>query len=168
MLKIRLQRVGRKHDPSFRLIAVNSRNSAQGSYLEMLGSYDPRKNGKEIAALKEERIKHWLSVGAQVSDTAHNLLISQNIIDGKKRDVSSKKNVGKKEAERIAKEKENKEAENKNKNDTETKVNEEIKISEDSLGMNGVSEETLPKTNEDKSSETSRDNQTEVPTEKKE
>lgn len=96
MLKIRLQRVGRKHDPSFRLIVTDSRKAPQGAYLEMLGSYDPRIDKK---TLNSERISYWVSQGAQVSNTAHNLLISEKIIEGKKRDVASKKNVGKKEAE---------------------------------------------------------------------
>jgi len=66
----------------------------------MLGSYNPRTDNK---TLNNERISYWLSNGAQASDTAYNLLISEKLIEGKKRDVSSKKNVGKKEAEAEAK-----------------------------------------------------------------
>lgn len=47
----------------------------------MVGSYNPKMNRVELNA---ERIKHWMSQGATVSDTVHNLLVSQKIIDAKK------------------------------------------------------------------------------------
>jgi small subunit ribosomal protein S16 len=53
----------------------------KGKYLEFLGSYDPHKN--EISA-KADRIKYWLSAGAQPSETANNLLIGKGIIEGTK------------------------------------------------------------------------------------
>lgn len=82
MLIIRLTRVGKKKDASFRVIVIDSKRKVQaGNYLEMLGSYDPRVDKVELNA---ERIKHWLSMGAKVSDTVHNLLVSQKIIDAKK------------------------------------------------------------------------------------
>ena len=82
MLTIRLSRVGRKNDPSFRVIVVESKRKPQpGKYTEMVGSYNPKMNRVELNA---ERIKHWISNGATVSDTVHNLLVSQKIIDAKK------------------------------------------------------------------------------------
>ena len=82
MLTIRLTRVGKKKDGSFRVVVVESKRKIQaGNYLEMVGSYDPRSNRVE---LKADRIKHYLSNGATVSDTVHNLLVSQKIIDAKK------------------------------------------------------------------------------------
>jgi len=82
MLTIRLSRVGRKNDPSFRVIVVESKRKPQpGKYTEMVGSYNPKMNRVELNA---ERIKHWMSQGATVSDTVHNLLVSQKIIDAKK------------------------------------------------------------------------------------
>jgi small subunit ribosomal protein S16 len=82
MLTIRLSRVGRKNDPSFRVIVVESKRKPQpGNYLENVGSYDPRVDRVE---LKADRIKHWIKMGATVSDTVHNLLVSQKVIDGKK------------------------------------------------------------------------------------
>ncbi len=84
MLKIRLQRVGRKHDPSFRVVLTDSRKAASKGEKEVLGTYDPRRNS---SSLKADRIKEWMSKGAQTSDTVHNLLISLKIIEGKKRDV---------------------------------------------------------------------------------
>ncbi len=90
MLKIRLQRVGRKHEPSFRLVLTDSKNSTKsGKYLEILGNYDARRGEK--SEFKAERISHWMSKGAKASDTVHNLLISKKIIEGKKINALPKK-----------------------------------------------------------------------------
>lgn len=95
MLTIRLTRVGKKKDGSFRVIVVDSKRKVQaGNYLEMVGSYDPRVN---TVSLKSDRIKHWMSMGATVSDTVHNLLVSQKIINAKKINVLPKKTVAKAE-----------------------------------------------------------------------
>ncbi len=83
MLKIRLQRVGRKHIPVFRVVLTDSKNSAKsGKFLEVLGSHDPRIETGTV--IKADRVKHWMSHGAQVSDTMHNLLVTHKIIEGKK------------------------------------------------------------------------------------
>src|SRR3990167_7066524 len=88
MLKIRLQRIGRVHEPSFRLVLTDSKNSTKsGRFKEVLGSYDPRKSTDSIDA---ERIKHWLSTGANPTDTVHNLLVKHRIINAKKINVSAK------------------------------------------------------------------------------
>lgn len=89
MLKIRLKRVGRKHDPSFRLVVLEStRGPKSGDYIENLGSYNARTDEKNINA---ERVAHWMSVGAKPSDTAHNLLVELGVITGKKVNVLPKK-----------------------------------------------------------------------------
>lgn len=94
-LVIRLTRVGKKKDASFRVVVIDSKRKVQaGNYLEMVGSYDPRSNTSD---LKSERIKHWISMGAKPSDTLHNLLISKNIIEGKKINVLPKKVLAKPE-----------------------------------------------------------------------
>ncbi|HVY72469.1 MAG TPA: 30S ribosomal protein S16 [Candidatus Paceibacterota bacterium] len=95
MLTIRLSRVGRKNDPSFRVIVVESKRKPQpGNYLEMVGSYNPKTSHVD---LKADRIKHWMQNGATVSETVHNLLVSNKIIDAKKINVLPKKTVEKKE-----------------------------------------------------------------------
>lgn len=82
MLIIRLQRVGRKNVPNFRVVLTESKNSTKsGKFLEILGSFDMVNDKKTIDA---ERIKHWLKEGVQVSDTMHNFLVDQKIISGKK------------------------------------------------------------------------------------
>jgi len=89
MLKIRLQRVGRKHEPTFRVVLTDSKNSTKsGRYLEVLGSFDPRKTTE---VFKGERIKELMGKGAQLSDTLRNLLITHKILSGKKVNVLPKK-----------------------------------------------------------------------------
>ncbi len=89
MLKVRLQRVGRKNDPSFRVVVTDSRRGPKsGNYIENLGSYNPRAKSLN---LNGERIKHWIANGAQVSDTVHNLLVKEKVIEGKKINVLPKK-----------------------------------------------------------------------------
>ena len=81
MLMIRLQRVGRKNDPSFRIVITDSKNGPKaGKFLEIVGAYDARKGKPQFDA---DRIKYWMSVGAQTSDTVHNLLVKNKIIEGK-------------------------------------------------------------------------------------
>lgn len=81
---IRLQRVGRKNDPSFRAVVTDSKNSTKsGKFLEVVGAYDPRKQSGKIQ-LNADRIKYWLSVGAKATDTVHNLLIAKKVITGTK------------------------------------------------------------------------------------
>ena len=92
---IRLQRVGRKNDPSFRIVVTDSKNGPKaGKFIEIVGAHDARKGNPRIDA---DRVKYWMSVGAQVSDTAHNLLLSNKVITGKKKNVLPKKTVPKKE-----------------------------------------------------------------------
>lgn len=88
---IRLQRVGRKHEPVFRLVLTDSKNGPKsGKYLEVLGSYDPRRENK-IEQFKVEEIKHWISKGAKLSDTVHNFLLTKKVIAGKKINALPKK-----------------------------------------------------------------------------
>jgi small subunit ribosomal protein S16 len=95
MLIIRLQRVGRKNDPSFRVLVTESANSSKsGKFLEILGSYNPRKTAAKTI-LNAERIQYWIANGAKPSDTVNNLLVSKKIIESDKVNVASKK-LGKK------------------------------------------------------------------------
>lgn len=95
MLKIRLQRVGRKHEPVFRVVVTDSHSGPKaGKSVEILGLYDPRFNKSEI---KGERVKYWMDNGAQVSPTVHNLLVGSKVIEGKKVNVLPKKSAPVKE-----------------------------------------------------------------------
>ncbi len=89
MLKIRLQRIGRKNDPSFRAVLTDSKNSTKsGRFLEIVGTYNPKAG---VAEFKSDRIKHWIQNGAQLSPTMHNFLVHQKVIEGKKKNVLPKK-----------------------------------------------------------------------------
>lgn len=89
MLKIRLQRIGRKNDPSFRVVLTDSKNSTKsGRFLEILGTYNPKAG---VKVLEAEKIKYWMSKGAKCSDTMHNFLVHDKIIEGKKVNVLPKK-----------------------------------------------------------------------------
>ena len=86
MLTIRLTRKGKKNQPFFRVVLIDKRRSAKGGRaVEALGNVDPLTKRKN---LKKDRILYWISKGAQTSDTVHNLLISEKIIEGKKIHVS--------------------------------------------------------------------------------
>jgi small subunit ribosomal protein S16 len=97
MLKIRMQRTGRINQPSYRIIVTEHARAAKtGSFLEELGTYDPATKAR---TLKDERVKYWISVGAQPSPTMHNMLVSAGVIKAKKVNVLPKKTVPKKEGE---------------------------------------------------------------------
>ena len=89
MLMMRLQRVGRKNDPSYRILVVDKRTGPKSNkHVDHLGSYNP-KLGQVI--INKEKAKEWLSKGVQASDTIHNILVSQKIIDAKNKNVLPKK-----------------------------------------------------------------------------
>ena len=89
MLKIRLQRVGRKNDPSFRIVVMqHQKDSQSGKFIEILGDYNARAGKPQV---KADRIKHWLAMGAQASGTVHNILVKQKVIAGKKINVMPKR-----------------------------------------------------------------------------
>jgi small subunit ribosomal protein S16 len=95
MLTIRLQRVGRKNDPSFRVILVEKKRAAKtGNVDEVLGNYNARTGAIK---LEGERIKGLIKNGVTVSDNVHNLLINNKVIEGKKKNVNPKKTVEKAE-----------------------------------------------------------------------
>ena len=67
MLKIRLMRIGGRQRPFYRVVAVDERAKRTGGYIELLGTYNPLTEPKEIK-LKQDRIDHWVKQGAQMSD----------------------------------------------------------------------------------------------------
>lgn len=81
MLKIRLQRIGKRNAPSYRVVLVEHTTKPQGNYIELLGFYNPKSKQKTF---KKERIDYWIAKGAQASPTVHNLLVDEKIVKGKK------------------------------------------------------------------------------------
>lgn len=89
MLMMRLQRVGRKNDPSFRIVVTDKRTGVKSDkHVDRLGSYNPKMNHVQIDA---DKARDWISKGVQPSDTMHNILVSEKVIEGKKRNVLPKK-----------------------------------------------------------------------------
>jgi small subunit ribosomal protein S16 len=85
MLKIRLQRVGRKNDPSFRVVVLESTEGPKsGNHVDEIGFYNAVTKQK---SMDTEKARLWLSKGAQPSDTVYNMLVTEGVIDGKKRNV---------------------------------------------------------------------------------
>ncbi len=79
---IRFQRIGRTNDPAFRIVVLEKERAAKaGNIVELLGTYNPR---SKALTLNEERVKHWISMGAQPTGSIHNLLINKGVIQGKK------------------------------------------------------------------------------------
>jgi small subunit ribosomal protein S16 len=72
--------MGAKKRPSYRIIATESRSPRDGRFIEAIGFYDPLTNPATIT-LKDDRCKHWLSVGAQPSDTVRKLFVRQGLIE---------------------------------------------------------------------------------------
>jgi len=98
MLMIRLQRTGRKHEPTFRVVLTDSKNGPKsGKYLKNLGWYDTRLKNDAKKQIDTEAVKHWISKGAQLSLTLHNFFINQKVITGTKLNALPKRTVQKKE-----------------------------------------------------------------------
>ncbi len=76
MLAIRLARTGKKKHPSYRVVVIDKRRPRGGRFVEVVGTYDPLKKPAAIK-LNAERIRYWLGVGAQPSDTVRSFLRKQ-------------------------------------------------------------------------------------------
>jgi small subunit ribosomal protein S16 len=70
---LRFTRRGLKKRPFYRLVAADHENPRDGKFIELLGTYDPKPN-PPVIALKEERVKYWLTVGAAYSDLARSVI----------------------------------------------------------------------------------------------
>jgi small subunit ribosomal protein S16 len=80
MLRIRLRRTGARKHPSYRVVVADSRLARDGAFVEIIGNYDPMTNPETIL-IKEERALHWLSKGAQPSETTARLLGKAGILE---------------------------------------------------------------------------------------
>lgn len=87
MLAIKLQRIGKKRQSSFRIVVAERRSKLKSTSCEDLGWWNPHTDTTE---LKRERVSYWLKVGAKPTDSIHNILIRAGIIKGKKISVHSK------------------------------------------------------------------------------
>lgn len=80
MVRIRLRRIGLKHQPSYRVVVADKEAPRDGSFLEILGVYNPRTEPFTLE-VKEDRVYHWMSVGAQPSESVVKLFKSTGIMD---------------------------------------------------------------------------------------
>jgi small subunit ribosomal protein S16 len=77
-VKLRLTRVGSKKNPIYRVVAADSRSPRDGRFIEIVGRYNPQTDPSTID-LDEDKIRDWLSKGAQPSETVKRLLKAKNI-----------------------------------------------------------------------------------------
>ncbi len=78
MLKIRLQRIGKKKQAHYKIVVLEHTKKPQGKYLEQLGTYDPR--AKELNVTRES-VEAWMQKGAQISPTVNNLMVNHKVWD---------------------------------------------------------------------------------------
>ncbi len=101
-LKIRLARAGAKKRPYYRIVVADSRSPRDGRYIEKIGTYDPLlPKDAERVKLVEERVKHWLGVGATPTDRVLRFLDAAGM---RKRDARSNPNKGQPGKKRIERE----------------------------------------------------------------
>jgi small subunit ribosomal protein S16 len=80
MVKIRLRRMGKKKQPTYRVVVADSRAPRDGRFIETIGFYDPRTEPPTVQ-IKEDRVLHWLSQGAQPTDAVARLLRNKGTLD---------------------------------------------------------------------------------------
>jgi len=107
-LKIRLSRGGAKKRPFYKIVLADSHSPRDGKFLERLGTYNPMvpQDHAERLVMKEERIKHWLSMGAQPTDRVARFLAQAGYIAAKARPEQTKQGAPKAKAQERLKEQE--------------------------------------------------------------
>lgn len=88
MVRIRLRRMGAKKKPFYRLVVAHKESPRDGRFIEIVGTYDPRTQ-PETVELKTDRVNHWLSTGAQPSESVGRILRKLNIVDADGKPVSA-------------------------------------------------------------------------------
>ncbi len=78
MLRMRLRRVGKTKQPSYRVVIADQHAKRDGAFVEVVGHYDPRSK-PDVLQVKEDRVRHWLSQGVQPSETVHRLLFARGL-----------------------------------------------------------------------------------------
>lgn len=97
MVRIRLKRMGRRNLPFYRVNAVEKTTPRDGTILENLGWYNPLEEDEaKQYSLNSERIKHWMSVGAQPTDTVKDLMVRAGLYDAQKRKAEHQARFGRK------------------------------------------------------------------------
>lgn len=127
MLAIRLFRIGKKHQPVYKVVVTDKRNAPSGGrFTDQVGVYNPCTKEKNF---DKEKILNWIKNGAQPSDTVYNLLVSEGILKGEKRKIKMEKPKVK-EAEPEEEKKEEPKQEETKKEEIKEEVKEETKKEE--------------------------------------
>lgn len=94
-VKIRLARGGAKKRPFYNIVAADVRAPRDGRFIEKIGTYDPMlpKDHENRLVIKEDRIKHWMSVGARPTDRVHKMLASIGLMEAFKVTEQPKKSA---------------------------------------------------------------------------
>jgi small subunit ribosomal protein S16 len=79
-VKLRLMRMGKTKQPTYRLVAADSRSPRDGRFIEVVGTYAPREEHKKVV-LKPERVSRWLKEGAQPTDRVRRILASEGLLE---------------------------------------------------------------------------------------
>jgi small subunit ribosomal protein S16 len=88
VVRIRLRRMGANKKPYYRIVVANQQNSRDGRFIEIIGTYNPHTDPETIS-LKTDRAQHWLSVGAQPSDSVAIMFKRLNLIDAAGKPVAA-------------------------------------------------------------------------------
>ncbi len=131
MLAIRLKRVGRKHQPAFRIVVAEKRSKRDGRITEDIGFYNPVYKNFNI---KKDRFEYWFKVGAKPTSTVWNLLVSHKILNAPKIKIKTKSKSSNSEQNLEAKDINNQSAQTEDKTESKILSNEEK--------VNNVIEET--------------------------
>lgn len=85
MVRIRLQRFGRKKDPFYRIVVADSRSPRDGKFIEIIGYYEPK---RKILKIERDKYLQWLKNGAQPTDIVVSLVKNFKVIDSKPSEIS--------------------------------------------------------------------------------
>jgi small subunit ribosomal protein S16 len=88
VIKLRLRRMGAKRQPSYRIVAAESRSPRDGRFIEIVGFYNPKTDPYELR-VNAERAKYWLDHGAQPTETVRSLLVKSGVLPGRDGQVAA-------------------------------------------------------------------------------
>ena len=80
MLRIRLTRVGKKKQPSYRIVVADARAPRDGASVDQVGHYNPRTDPPTVV-VDADKVRRWLAVGAKPSSTVERLLVAQGVVE---------------------------------------------------------------------------------------
>ena len=79
-VKLRLTRMGKTKQPTYRVVAIDSRTKRDGEYIELIGTYNPLTNPATVT-VEAEKVQAWINKGAQLTTTVKNILIANKVIE---------------------------------------------------------------------------------------